>query len=102
MDRAERLRIELVHSPQAGQVTHLEFEMAAGATLEDALRANGLLDTGLKVGIWGRPAALDTLLRDRDRIELYRPLTVDPKEARRLRYRDPGDKSKRVGPKPRR
>ena len=38
-------------------------------------------------GIWGRVQPLDTLLRDRDRVELYRPLLVDPKEARRLRYK---------------
>jgi putative ubiquitin-RnfH superfamily antitoxin RatB of RatAB toxin-antitoxin module len=35
---------------------------------------------------------LETILRDRDRIEVYRPLTVDPKEARRLRYRASGER----------
>ena len=41
----------------------------------------------LKIGVWGRIKPLETILRDRDRIEVYRPLTVDPKEARRLRYK---------------
>ena len=38
-------------------------------------------------GLWGRPAAAQTLLQDGDRIEIYRPLRVDPKVARRERYR---------------
>jgi putative ubiquitin-RnfH superfamily antitoxin RatB of RatAB toxin-antitoxin module len=41
----------------------------------------------LRLGIWGKPKTLDTPLRERDRIEIYRPLLVDPKEARRQRYR---------------
>lgn len=102
MDRAE-LTIELVHSPVAGQVERLEFAVAAGTSLAQALVQSGVVyDPALKIGIWGRVMPLDTLLRDRDRIEIYRPLTVDPKEARRLRYRSPGDKSKRVRPNPRR
>jgi hypothetical protein len=46
----------------------------------------------LKVGVWGRLRPLDACLRERDRIEVYRPLTVDPKEARRLRYRNRGER----------
>jgi putative ubiquitin-RnfH superfamily antitoxin RatB of RatAB toxin-antitoxin module len=38
------------------------------------------------VGIWGRKATRDQLLRDRDRVEIYRPLRVDPKVARRERF----------------
>jgi putative ubiquitin-RnfH superfamily antitoxin RatB of RatAB toxin-antitoxin module len=38
------------------------------------------------VGLWGRKAKLDDLLRDQDRIEVYRPLRVDPKVARRERF----------------
>jgi len=41
----------------------------------------------LKVGIWARKVDLQTPLREHDRVELYRPLTADPKEARRLRYK---------------
>ena len=37
------------------------------------------------LGVWGALAAADRLLRDRDRVEVYRPLLVDPKEARRRR-----------------
>lgn len=97
------LRVELVLSSVAGHVERLEFTVAAGTSLAQALAQSGVVfDPALKIGIWGRVMPLDTLLRDRDRIEIYRPLTVDPKEARRLRYRSPGDKSKRVRPNPRR
>ena len=40
-----------------------------------------------RVGIWGRVRPLDTALCERDRIEVYRPLMIDPKDARRLRHR---------------
>ncbi len=41
----------------------------------------------MRCGVWGRPQAPDWPLRDGDRVEVYRVLTVDPKEARRLRYK---------------
>ena len=50
----------------------------------------------LQAGIWGRAAALDARLRDGDRVELTRGLLVDPKEARRQRYRRDGVRGKRV------
>lgn len=92
------MRIELVWSPAAGDVRHRWLDVPEGASIEAALR--GCADFadqlpflgGLKIGIWGRVRALDTVLRERDRIEVYRPLTVDPKEARRQRYRDRGER----------
>ena len=45
-----------------------------------------------RIGIWGRVRPLETPLRERDRIEVYRPLTVDPMEARRLRYAKRGER----------
>jgi putative ubiquitin-RnfH superfamily antitoxin RatB of RatAB toxin-antitoxin module len=48
----------------------------------------------MKAGIWGRVVGAETRLRQGDRVELYRPLKVDPKEARRLRYRRDGLKRK--------
>lgn len=87
------MRVELVWSPQAGDVQHRWLDVQEAATLESALRACAdfmaaqlqPLDE-LRIGIWGRVRPLETPLRERDRIEVYRPLTVDPKEARRLRY----------------
>ena len=87
------LRIELAYSPAPRQVLTLAITLAPGSTVADALRASGWLQAhglaldALNYGVWGRMQPLDHLLRDGDRIELYRPLTVDPKEARRLRYK---------------
>ncbi|MEJ6000119.1 RnfH family protein [Paucibacter soli] len=87
--------VELVWSPARGEVCHRLLRLAAGSTVAQALSAcpdfPGLAP-GQKVGVWGRLQGLDTLLRPRDRIEIYRPLTVDPKEARRERYRAKGER----------
>ena len=70
----------------------LQVEVAAGATIEQAIEASGLLalepqlrGSALDVGVWNRVVRLDSPVSDGDRIEVYRPLTVDPKEARRIR-----------------
>lgn len=88
------MRISVAYSPRAGEVDETLLELADGATLIEAIRASGLLqrhpdvDLGvLRTGIWGRAKPLEAPLRERDRVEIYRPLQVDPKEARRLRYR---------------
>ncbi len=93
-DAPPALRVSVAYSPQAGQVDEVTLELPPGSTVGDALQASGLstrhpgraLDT-LPVGIWGSFCERTDVLRDRDRVELYRPLLVDPKEARRLRYR---------------
>jgi uncharacterized protein len=92
MDRAEAvagsIRIEIAFSPRAGEVQRLALSLSEGTTIAQALERSGLaLPADLRVGIWGRLRELTDTLRDHDRLELYRPLTVDPKEARRLRYR---------------
>jgi uncharacterized protein len=93
------LRVEVVYCPSPGRVDHSRLVLAAGSTLADALAASGVLARhglgdanapALPTGIWCQAADPSTPLRDRDRVELYRPLTVDPKEARRLRYKGRG------------
>ena len=66
--------------------------LPAPATVADAIGASRVLErrpelaaTAPDVGIWGRSCALTQVLQDGDRVEIYRPLTVDPKEARRVR-----------------
>ncbi len=99
MDRAEAvdappaLAITVAYSPKAGAVELVELTLPTGATVLDALQASGLLQRHQAVdllaqamGVWGASCALSDVLRDLDRVEIYRPLTVDPKEARRLRY----------------
>lgn len=64
----------------------VELELPAGATLADAVAASGMQTTGIGgYAIHGERASAQTALRDGDRVELLRPLQVDPKEARRRR-----------------
>jgi hypothetical protein len=70
----------------------LPVVLAPGASIGDAIARSGLLELvpelkrrSLDVGVYGRPAAIDAPVHDGDRVEVYRPLTIDPKEARRLR-----------------
>jgi putative ubiquitin-RnfH superfamily antitoxin RatB of RatAB toxin-antitoxin module len=98
----ELLRVSVAYSPGAGEVDIVELALPAGATAGDALRASGILErhpqtqaATQKLGIWGKLAELDSPLRDGDRVELYRPLKVDPKEARRLRYRSHRERFKK-------
>jgi len=88
------MRVVVSYSPAPRQVDSVELDLPPGSRLADALHASGLLERhglgaadGLHVGIWGRAGALDTPLREADRVEVYRGLRVDPKEARRQRYR---------------
>jgi putative ubiquitin-RnfH superfamily antitoxin RatB of RatAB toxin-antitoxin module len=94
-DGVARLHVSVAYSPRAGEVDEVNLTLEPGATVADALHASGLqarypdaaLDT-LPVGVWGAFCRRDDVLRDRDRVELYRPLRVDPMEARRRRQRD--------------
>lgn len=85
------LRIEVACSVEPGRVQRVELLLPPGATVADAVRASALWPAGLPAelacAVWGRLAPAERVLRDRDRVELLRPLQVDPKEARRLRYR---------------
>ncbi len=89
----KRLQVEVVYCPGPGVAHRVALHLPAGALLGDALLASGMLQRhglaleGLRVGIWCRACEPATALREGDRVEIYRPLTVDPKEARRLRYR---------------
>jgi putative ubiquitin-RnfH superfamily antitoxin RatB of RatAB toxin-antitoxin module len=96
MDPGE-LNVEVVYSPKAGDTRQLRLTLDPGATVRDAIARCGLLDefpdlpealanAEVSVGIWGCMKSMDDPLRDQDRVEIYRPLKVDPKEARRLRY----------------
>ena len=92
MAPADGMLVAVVFGFAPGQVDEVKLQLPVGGTLAQALLASGLLGRhGLQLqqvqmGIWGRMQGLDTVLRDNDRVELYRPLQVDPKEARRLRY----------------
>ena len=93
MGPADTLRVEVLFSPAARSVETRWVELPAGSVLADALRASGLPERcgapieSLTVGVWGRIRPLDAPLRAGDRVEVCRGLEVDPKEARRLRYK---------------
>ena len=93
MAPAELLRVEVAYCPQPGIADVVPLRLAAGATVADAVQRSGLVPRhglvpeAVKVGVWSRVKDMQTVLRDLDRVEIYRPLQVDPKEARRQRYK---------------
>jgi putative ubiquitin-RnfH superfamily antitoxin RatB of RatAB toxin-antitoxin module len=91
MPAAAEIRVEVVYA-LPGQQPILQVSLPEGATVEEAIRRSGVLeafpgiDLGVnKVGIFSKLVKLDEKLRDRDRVEIYRPLIADPKEVRRKR-----------------
>ena len=81
------------------QVDLVTVTLAVGATVLDAIESSGVLLRhpeidlgGAKLGVWGKVKQPGDALREGDRVEIYRPLKVDPKEARRQRYQ--GHKAK--------
>lgn len=94
------LRIGALYSPSPRVVHECQLSLPAGATALQALqalKASGLLQAfpelqgaSLDVGIWGRSCLLSHVLQDGDRLEIYRPLRVDPKVARRERFKGQG------------
>lgn len=86
-----KIVVQVVYAlPGAQEVVDVELE--EGAPVEDALNASGIParhpEIDLKtqrIGVWGRPVTLATGVRDRDRVEIYRALSADPKQARRRR-----------------
>ena len=88
------LAVSVAYSPRAGEVDEMLLAVPPGSTVADALERSLIIQrhpnldlATQRVGIWGKLCSLETALRERDRVEIYRPLQVDPKEARRLRYR---------------
>lgn len=85
------ITIEVAYSPAPRQVERVTLQLPDGASLSQALEASGVLQRhrlaagDLQCGVWGRRAAPSQALRDGDRVELYRALAIDPKEARRRR-----------------
>jgi putative ubiquitin-RnfH superfamily antitoxin RatB of RatAB toxin-antitoxin module len=87
--KSRTIRVEVVFALPELQVL-VALELNDGATVAEAIERSGLdqqfpdeaIDA-LPVGIWGRVTARDQVLADGDRVEIYRPLEMDPREARR-------------------
>ncbi|WP_144146511.1 RnfH family protein [Paraburkholderia sp. BCC1884] len=94
-----RLSIEVCYA-LPGEQTLLAVDLPEGATLKQALDASGILQrcpqidlTTQKVGVFGKLKPLDAVLADHDRVEIYRPLLVDPKLSRQRRV----EKTRKAG-----
>ncbi len=99
------VNVTVAYSPIAREVREVHIAIPAGSSVSAALHAAGVDEGVAEVGIWGRLTRLDATVQDGDRIEIYRPLQVDPKVARRERFKNQGAKaaglfaSRRVGAK---
>ena len=94
-----RLSIEVCYA-LANEQTLIAVELPEGATVQQALDTSGILqrypqiDLGTqKVGVFGKLKPLDAVLADHDRVEIYRPLLVDPKLSRQRRV----EKTRKAG-----
>lgn len=82
------VKVELVYVAQDGATLHLNMDLKQGSTVYDALIKSEIYDSypetkDLSFGIYAKQVTLDTVLKEGDRIEIYRPLERDPKEKRR-------------------
>ena len=85
------IRVEVIYALPREQVL-LDVQVPQGSTVEEAIKLSGILQkypaidlATNKVGIFAKLSKLDVVVRDKDRIEIYRPLIADPKEVRRKR-----------------
>ncbi len=99
---ASRIPVEVAYAlPEEQEV--IALEVAPGTTLIEAVKMSAIADhfpqidiDHDKMGIYGKIMPRDTVLREHDRVEIYRPITCDPKEVRRQRARKKG-KAAKVG-----
>ena len=91
MSQPQQIEIEVVYA-SAEQQTLLSLRLAPGVDVLAAIQQSGILQqypeidlTQQAVGIFGKRVSLDTIPKAGDRIEIYRPLQIDPKQARRHR-----------------
>lgn len=96
------MKVSVAYSPAPRQVREWALDMPSGSSAKQAVAQCGVLAEfvdlaldSLNVGIWGKRYSLNHKLKDNDRIEIYRPLRVDPKVARRERFTSQG--AKRAG-----
>ncbi|MFC5475228.1 RnfH family protein [Paraherbaspirillum soli] len=96
-DTSQDLRIQVCYATPTIQIVK-DLTVPPGTLLHDAIKRSGLLEeireidlSCWRVGIFGKLKTLDTVLRDQDRIEIYRPLIADPMESRRKRAKKVAD-----------
>jgi len=96
MAETAQLQVEICYATPDLQIRK-PVRVDAGATVQQAIMQSGVMRectaidlTVCRVGIYGKLKTLDTVLRDRDRIEIYRPLIADPMDSRRRRVAKKG------------
>lgn len=98
-EQGPKLQVEVAYARPDAQLI-IPLEVAPGTTVQQAIELSGILEqfpeidlAQNKVGIFGKITRGDTELRERDRVEIYRPLIADPKESRRRRAskKEPGE-----------
>ena len=101
------IRVEVIVHTGLGQTRSVQLSLPCGSLLQAALQLSGACSSNaestadalnaddMKCGVWGQLCRPDHALRDLDRVEVYRPLLVDPMEARRQRQRAQRRKSGR-------
>lgn len=82
------VKVELVYVTAEKKTVHMTLDLHHGATVFDALSASGIYQTypetrDMPVGIYAKQVSLEQVLQEGDRVEIYRPLVLDPKEKRR-------------------
>ena len=100
MKQEERWRVEVAYATPLRQEV-VEIPVHPGTTVEQAIRESGMLErfpeidlSQHRVGIFGELAGLQDFIHHGDRIEIYRSLLADPKEARRRRAKAAGGRKK--------
>lgn len=88
---AELIQVEVAYAKPDRQDV-ISVKLPEGSTIQQAIEVSGLLQRNpeidvakAKVGIYGKLSKMDTVVRSRDRVEIYRPLIADPKEVRKQR-----------------
>ena len=104
MNNDKKILVEVTYATPQKQLV-IPVNVDNGITVKDAIELSGIkkefpeinLETD-PVGIFGKHTTLDHILREKDRVEIYRPLIADPKEIRRQRA-EQGKKMKKGGDK---
>lgn len=84
------LKVEVIYIPQDKPAVHIQVDAKSGATVAEVIEQSGIKEQYpeveiLPAGVFAKKVTLDTPVRSGDRIEIYRPLKIDPKEKRRER-----------------
>jgi putative ubiquitin-RnfH superfamily antitoxin RatB of RatAB toxin-antitoxin module len=99
METEVRIDVTVVYSTKPREAMEIQLVLTEGTTVAQAFEVSGLVTQSSDgpqpisdQGIWGKKVGLNHVLRDQDRLEIYRSLVVDPKVARRERFAGQGAK----------